>query len=201
MKKLTLCLSFILFALCACDLKIISTINLSDLLSDTNKVISSDLMVEVMTCDKDKVEKVIAEVNSKNISAKYNRCYKDGTDNYAIFSMPIMIIKNGSEAQNKGVVYLSVNDNKVYVHSSERINSLLQSENGDVKIKLIAFDLVNDTDQNIKLKAQYVFVDEKPTVSKTINLEPYSKTNIQLSDVASRQLETPNATFQIMEFE
>ena len=201
MKKLTLCLSFILFALCACDLKIISTINLSDLLSDTNKVISSDLMVEVMTCDKDKVEKVIAEVNSKNISAKYNRCYKDGTDNYAIFSMPIMITKNESEAQNKGVVYLSVNDNKVYVHSSERISSLLQSENGDVKIKLIAFDLVNDTDQNIKLKAQYVFVDEKPTVSKTINLEPYSKTNIQLSDVASRQLETPNATFQIMEFE
>ena len=45
-----------------------------------------------------------------------------------------------------------------------------------------------------------VLVDEKPVVSKIINLEPYSKTNIQLSDVASRQIEVPNISFQIMEF-
>ena len=200
MKKLTLCLSFILFALSACDLKISSTINISDLLSDTNKVVSADLMVEVMTCDNDKLQKVIAEVDSKNISAKYNKCYKDGMDSYALFSIPVMIVKNGDEAANKGIVYLSVDDNKVYIHSSDRINSLLQSENGEVKIKEITFNLVNDTDQDVKVNAQYVFVDEKPVVSKIINLEPYSKTNIQLSDVASRQIEVPNISFQIMEF-
>lgn len=201
MKKLAVCLSFVLIVLCACDIKISSTINISDLLSKTNKVVLSDLMVDVPSCSEDSLQKVISEVNSKNISAKYNKCHNDGPNSYAIFSIPLMIVKDVNEAQNKGDIYLSVNGNKVYVHSSDRISLLLKSDDGKLKVKEISFNMVNDTEQTVKLKVEYVFMDSKPILSETINLEQYSKTNIQLSDVASRQIETPNTSFQIMEFE
>lgn len=201
MKKLMLCLSFILFSLCACDLKISSTINISDLFSPTNKVVLSDLMVEVTSCSDDDVQELISEMQSRKISAQYNNCLSGDIDDYAVFSMPIMIVKDENNAKKEGVIYLSVKDKKLYLHSSDKINSLLESDEGDLEVKEVTFNLINDTEQDLKIKVQYVFVNGKPVVSQTINLAPYSKTNIRLSDVASKQLEMPDTSLQIVEFE
>ena len=201
MKKLVFCIVFVLLAVSACDIKLSSTISVSDLLSPTNKIVLSDLMFEVSSCSETDLQKVIEEINRKNISAKYNKCQSDGFSDYAVFSIPLTIVKNKDGIQKENVVYLSVNDKKVYLHTSSAIDWLLLSDEGKSKIKEISFNLVNDTEQPLKVNLQYVFVDGKPILSQAIELAQYSKTNIQLSDVAVKQVETPNTTFQIMEFE
>ena len=198
-KHLKKLVYFVIFALCACDIELNTTINVSDLLSDTNKKVLSDLIVEVTDCSEETIQKVVDEIKGKDISVRYNKCKNNGPNSYATFSMPLMIIKY-EEVADKGDIYLSVKDEKVYINSSDRIKSLLKSDYNSLKFSNITFNLVNDMEDSTDVYFEYAFIDEKPVISNVVTIEQYSKTNIKLADVAGKQLEQPNSSFQIMDF-
>lgn len=192
-------LFFVLFIV-ACDLKIRSTINLSDVFSKTNKVVMSDLLINTSSCSEEDVQKAVRHLEKNDIKAKYKSCKSEDMDSYAIFAMPLVIVKNDNDAPNKGDFYLSLKDDKLYIHTSGRIGHLLSTSDGSLDIGEIDFELVNDTDENIKAGVQSVFLDGQPVLSKVADIAPYESITIRLSDVTRKILERPNVALPIVKF-
>ncbi|MBQ7659633.1 MAG: hypothetical protein IJS26_02660 [Alphaproteobacteria bacterium] len=201
MKYLSIALLLLaLVVLSACDIKLRSTINLSDVFSSANKMVISDLMIDVSSCTEENIQKAVSGIEQNGVKAKYKSCKNEGMDSYAVFSMPLVIVKDGNEAPNKGDFYLSFKDDKLYIHTSDRMGGLLSTEEGKLKIGEINFELINDTEENIKLNVQSVFLDGQPVLSKIVDVAPYENVSIRLSDVTRKILERSNVALPVVKF-
>lgn len=204
MKKIfpSMCIAA-LIALAACDMKLFSTINLSDILSPDNKTITADLRVNVTSCTENDINKLQKELEKRNIVAHFNACEEDFLDDYASFSTPLKIIKGDTETMaDMGDIYLRYDGNSLMLQTSERLKSLLKSDTGvggEVKISSIEFALINDTQNTISIKPFLVFANNKAVLSDIIEMVPYQKVHIKLSDVASQLLNESNAKYQVFE--
>jgi len=207
MKKiLSIACILVLFILTACDLKLFSTINLSDIFSSEHKTVMADVKVYVTSCSEDEINKIQAEFNKRNIVGHYNKCTRDNNswNNYALFSIPLKIVKNNNQpVKNLSDIYIQYSDNKFLLRTSERLENLLKSDSEfsrKIHISAVEFALVNDTDYDVTIKPFLVFVDEKAVLSKEIKIAPYQKTHIKLSDVANKLLNNSNVEYQVFEF-
>ncbi|MBO4285207.1 MAG: hypothetical protein J5895_03145 [Alphaproteobacteria bacterium] len=201
MKYLSIALLLLaLVVLSACDIKLRSTINLSDVFSSANKMVISDLMIDVSSCTEENIQKAVSGIEQNGVKAKYKSCKNEGMDSYAVFSMPLVIVKDGNEAPNKGDFYLSFKHDKLYIHTSDRMGGLLSTEEGKLKIGEINFELINDTEENIKLNVQSVFLDGQPVLSKIVDVAPYENVSIRLSDVTRKILERSNVALPVVKF-
>ena len=193
-------LCFALFLLAACDIKIRSTVNLSDIFSKTSTVAMSDLLINVSSCSESDIQQAIGRVAKNDMKAKYKSCKNEDMDSYAVFSMPLVIVKNDNEEQNKGDFYLSTKDDKLYIHTSGRMSDLLATGDGTLDIGEVSFELVNDTQENVKINVQSVFIDGQAVLARTMDIAPYESVGIRLSDVTRKILERPNVALPIVKF-
>ena len=206
MKKILPTMCMLILFLTACDLKLFSTVNLSDVFSSEHKTVMADVKVFVTSCNEDEINKIQAEFNKRNIVGHYNKCTRDSNswNNYALFSIPLKIVKeNGKPVKNLSDMYIKYSDNKFLLRTSERLNTLLKSDSEfsrKIDISSVEFALVNDTDEDITIRPFLVFVDEKPILSEDIKIAPYQKMHIKLSDVANKLLNNSNVEYQVFEF-
>ena len=193
-----------LLMLVACNIKLFSSINISDILSSDNKVAMVDLNVNVSSCNENDIKKIETALNKRDIVAHYNKCTHETWNDYATFSMPLSIIKgNDSSTKPLGDIYLSYFSGKLALVTSDRIETVLKSDSefsSNFKITSIELALVNDTNETIKIKPAMVFVDEKPILADIVNISPYNKVIIKLSDVANKLLERSNMVYPVLEF-
>ena len=193
-----------IMALMACNLKLFTSINVSDILSDEHKVVMADLKVNVTSCEDRNIQEIQAELSKRNITAHYNKCTQDASwNNYANFSIPLAIIKdNGKTVQTSSDIYFHYTANKLLLRTSERLEALLKANSDfdtDVKISSVEFALVNDTNEVFKIRPTLVFVDEKPILSDVVTISPYQKINIKLSNVANKLLERSNMIYPVFD--
>ena len=195
-----------ILALVACNLKLFTSINISDILSDEHKVVMADLKVYVTSCDENNIQEIQTELSKRNITAHYNKCTQDDAWNdYANFSFPLTIVKdnNNKPVQTSSDIYFYYSSGKFLLKTSSRLEALLKSDSdfaSKIKISSIEFALVNDTNETVKIKPIMVFVDEKPILSDVIAISPYQKINIKLSNVANNLLEKSNIVYPVFEF-
>lgn len=205
MKKYFVYVSVLgLLFLAACDLRMNSTINISDILSDSKKVTAAELLINIPSCDDDSIQKVTEKVKDKNFKAKYKTCQNVDMNSYATFAMPLLIVKNEQDVPENEALYLISKDDKLYINTSNRIKSLLSSGDATfdekLTIKDVSFNIVNDTDSDVTISVKYSFVNGKSVLEQNFDIESYDTISIRLSDVASNILETPNISFPIFEF-
>ena len=194
-----------IMALMACNLKLFTSINVSDILSEEHKVVMADLKVNVTSCDEESIKEIQTELSKRNITANYNKCTQDESWNdYANFSMPLAIVKdNNKPVQTQSDIYFHYTSGKFLLRTSGRLEALLKSDSdfdSKINISSIEFALVNDTSDTIKIKPTLVFVDEKPILSDIVTVSPYQKINIKLSNVASKLLEKSNVIYPVFDF-
>ena len=202
MKKNVIFLATIL-AIVGCKLQMISNINWSDIISPTNKVVMATLNVEVMTCDDDDVNHVRQEFEKRGIQARYNRCLKDGMDDYAQFSMPINMIKENTQAPDKvSDIAFYISQDIFFLKTSSRFKTLLvpqsnQSSSQELKITKIEFELTNDTEQPAHIQPYMAFVDGQAVMQDIVEIQPYNKIFITLSDVANSLIKRSDFAYPV----
>ena len=204
MKKFIIALTTIL--LVACTVKMSTTINSSDILSNNNKALMVDLQVYVMSCSEDNIENIKREFEKRKITARYNSCgSKNGFDDYASFSLPIALVTNPeAPVPVENGIYFFVSNDTLSLRTSKNFASMLDatSDFGSEKVNIssISFSLVNDGGSDFKITPTIAFVDEKPVFMTEINVPVFSKVLIQLPDVANKLLEQSDAAFPIFTF-
>lgn len=202
MKKIFLAVCLII--LTACDIKLFSNVNISDIFSSDHKVTMADLKVYVTSCNEDEIKKIETELNKRNIIAHYNKCAQDDAWNdYANFSVPLAIVKNNNNpVKTASDIYFYYDSGKLYLKTSNHLEALLKQNlefYSKVRIASIEFSLTNDIGEDIKIKPTELFVDEKPILAEIITVSPYQKINIKLSNVANKLLERSNVTYPLFE--
>lgn len=182
--------------LCACDLKVKTTVNASDLLSQNNKTFVAEMKAEVSSCmdpddesepseDVYKIQRTVA----KNIAgAQYMGCKdEDFTDSFAVFSVPVSFGEYDAPRQNGEVSRLLRKGNKFYFDfSKEIIRSLEQKNSIDLTLSATIV-VVNDTNETINYKTAATFVNGKPVIAGKLSLAPMQKAAIRASDVSVAQ--------------
>ena len=192
LKKTKCAVFFALFFLCACDLKVRTNVNVSDLLAGNDKIFLSELKSEVSSCtdpvdESEASEDVfkIQRIVSKNIAnSQYTGCTRDFPHSFAVFSVPASFGEFGSP-RNSGEVYrLLRKGTTFYFDFSPQIIRDLEKKN-HISLTLASTIVVaNDTNKTIKYKVMAAFVNDTPVISETLTLAPLQKAIIRPSDVS-----------------
>lgn len=150
-----ICLSALTTLLVAC-VKINTSINVSDLLSDEDVVLTVDLGIRDDNCPSDSIKSSLAE---KGVPAQFHKCEEDGRflvmgmfpAKFAMFTLPTALVKNNNQPNlEMGLIYFRYRDNKLYIETSGDIASKFDK---DQDLTDVSFDLVNDTDKEITISS------------------------------------------------
>lgn len=186
--------------LVACTIKLSTTINFSDLTSDTNKTIIADLRISVPSCSDQNIQDIQTEFSKRNIRANYNKCSSDDMWNdYASFSVPISIAK--ADGTPDSDIYFQYINNGLYIKTSAKLASVLDTRNDmfvdKINISSIEFYLVNDTSDSIRIKPGLAFVNERPVYNQTLDIKSFDRVLIKLPDVTNKLLEQSSTEYLI----
>lgn len=193
------CLVVLTVLLVAC-VKIHTSINVSDLLSDEDVVLTVDLGIRDNHCPDESIKSSLAE---KGVNAKFHKCEEDGRwlvmgmfpATFAMFTLPTALVKNDNQPNSEiGHIYFRYKGNKLYIETSGDIASKFGK---DQDLQDVLFDLVNDTDQKITLFASMIYVDGTALLNESVTIEPFGSVKIMLSNVASKLLEQNNKQYQV----
>lgn len=156
--------------LSGCKVELAPTINLSDVNSETAKIVPSKLVVEVMSCtDFNDSRKESSDVTDakKTISsiftnAKYVECYSEQMDSKALFEIPITVggkdtvgdiqIRNGGFGGGMIVLISDGLRSKIKQQQEDSFSNFEPS---------VQITIKNDLDKNQDIVAHGVFADSK----------------------------------------
>lgn len=191
---------FALSALLAACVKLHTSINVSDLLSDEDVVLTVDLGIRDDDCPSENIESSLAK---KGITAKFHKCEEDSRwlvmglapATFAMFTLPTALVKNDNQPNSElGHIYFRYKDNKLFIETSDNISSKF---NKDQDLQDVSFDLVNDTDQKVTISSSMIYVNNKATLNESVTIEPFDSVKITISNVASKLLEQNNQQYQV----
>ena len=192
LKKMKCAVFFTLFFLCACELKVSTNVNVSDLLAGNDKIFLSELKAEVSSCTDDVDESEPSEdvfkiqrLISKNITgSQYTGCTNDFPNSFAEFSVPASFSAFDSPRKTGEVYRLLRKGTTFYFDFSPQIIRDLEKKN-HISLTLASTIVVtNDTNKTIKYKTMAAFVNDTPVISETLTLAPFKKAIIRPSDVS-----------------
>lgn len=193
------CLIAISAILVSC-VKIHTSINVSDLLSNEDVILTVDLGIRDDDCPSDNIKSSLEE---KGINAQFHKCQEDerrlvmglAPARFAMFTLPTALVKNQNQPNPElGHIYFRYKDNKLYIETSDNISSKF---NKDQNLQDVSFDLVNDTDQKVTISSSMIYVDNKAIFNENVTIEPFGSIEITLSDVANKFLEQDNKQYRI----
>lgn len=200
LKIISIICLFALSALLAACVKIHTSINVSDLLSDEDVVLTVDLGIRDDNCPSDSIKSSLKE---KGVPAQFHKCEEDGRflvmgmfpAKFAMFTLPTALVKNDNQPNSElGHIYFRYKDNKLFIETSDNIASKF---NKDQDLQDVSFDLVNDTDQKVTISSSMIYVNNKATLNESVTIEPFDSVKITISDVAGKLLEQNNQQYQV----
>ncbi|MCX8584058.1 MULTISPECIES: DUF7424 family protein [unclassified Gilliamella] len=202
MKKLLVLLSCCVL-LSACKVELSPSVNLSDLSSETPKIIKSDLTLEVTACgdyqDSRKESSSLIEAKQKITeifpNAEYVECYKEKFDSKALFKIPVVV---GGKQPSGDIQITNGNwgDGMIVLVSKElsnKMNNMKKSPVGKLDFD-IKINLNNDSGNERNITANGVYIDENPVLLNQYVLQKGNNT-FRLSNVSVDFLLKNNITF------
>lgn len=191
---------FALSALLVACVKLHTSINVSDLLSDEDIVLTVDLGIRDDNCPSDSIKSSLEE---KGVPAQFHKCEEDGRflvmgmfpAKFAMFTLPTALVKNNNQPNSElGHIYFRYKNNKLFIETS---NNIASKFNKDQDLQDVSFDLVNDTDQKVTISSSMIYVNNKATLNESVTIEPFDSVKITISNVASKLLEQNNQQYQV----
>ncbi len=195
-KTLSISCLIVLYSILVACVKIHTSINISDLLSDKDIVLAVDLGIQDNNCPSEDIKSSLAK---KGINAQFHKCEEEdgiAPEKFAMFTLPTALVKNNNQPNSEiGLIYFRYKNNSLYIETSDNIASKF-TENQDLQD--VSFDLVNDTEQKVTISASMIYVDNKAILNETFTIEPFSSVKITLSNVANKFLEQNNRQYRIL---
>lgn len=202
--KVTSVLSLLaMFALATgCKTYLATNVASSDLTNPGLKNHSSDFYIEVASCnsyeDSRQPSKSLTDVQ-KSVpdifpNSKYIECFTKQTNSFAHFSIPVLVGKIKTEADIKPdditIFSYDKNDLILGLHIPDNLKLRLAAFNKNNQLNTIspesiyiAFNVTNDSKNNISTYSPESFINGFPSSSDDISLPPGSTTEFRLSNL------------------
>ncbi len=184
--------------LAGCETSVETEVRLSDLTQKQNKVIPSNLHVEVASCndyeDSRKPSSSLVDMQESIPTvfkgAEYIECFRQQMNSFAKFTIPVYLDADGNDKL--------ASDEHLVLTSGERVllgvtvPDLLKRRMDDVRKKMMGVSLdmsvsitvINDTGNDYPLEAIAIFVDEYPVIYQGITVPNNKQFTLHLSDVS-----------------
>ena len=184
-----------------CKAKIVSELNVSDILKSETKIMKGDIYVEVITChafndSRQPSQSVIrAKRNIPNIflDAKYIECVNKQFKSQVHFTIPVILNKNKSVDLDKQIIsgsYINIVSNKAALLGfivpkkiRDGIDALKRNSFDNTVDLQVNIKVNNDTKEKFSFIILSAFIDKQPYIIESLSVNGKSSFLITLSDV------------------